>query len=81
MLGGFSFCSLEHALYLYPMLIHHASIGGGLLVGGIIMLIGAACVTIFYVSGYWRRICYIVFILIKVRPILSLPYKATGRYG
>ncbi|MCL2710385.1 MAG: apolipoprotein N-acyltransferase [Planctomycetaceae bacterium] len=42
-LGGFSFCSLEHAFYLYPPLIQFASIGGSLLVGGIIMFVGAAC--------------------------------------
>jgi len=46
-LGGFSFCSLEHAFYQYPILIQFASIGGSLLVGGIIMLIGAAFVTMF----------------------------------
>ena len=42
MLGGFSFCALEHTLYLYPLLIQFASIGGSLLVGGIIMFLGAA---------------------------------------
>ena len=45
-LGGFSFCALEHAFYLYPPLIQFASIGGGLLVGGIIMFLGAALLTL-----------------------------------
>ncbi|MDR2755764.1 MAG: apolipoprotein N-acyltransferase [Planctomycetaceae bacterium] len=41
-LGGFSFCSLEHALYRQPLLIQIADIGGGYFVGGLIMLIGSA---------------------------------------
>lgn len=41
-LGGFSFCSLEHALYRQPLLIQIADIGGGYLVGGMIMMIGSA---------------------------------------
>ncbi|MDR3198723.1 MAG: apolipoprotein N-acyltransferase [Planctomycetaceae bacterium] len=41
-LGGFSFCSLEHALYRQPLLIQIADIGGGYLVGGMIMLTGSA---------------------------------------
>ncbi|MDR2117785.1 MAG: apolipoprotein N-acyltransferase [Planctomycetaceae bacterium] len=41
-LGGFSFCSLEHALYRQPLLIQIADIGGGYFVGGMIMLIGSA---------------------------------------
>jgi apolipoprotein N-acyltransferase len=40
-LGGFSFCSLEHALYRQPLLIQIADIGGGYLVGGMIMFIGS----------------------------------------
>jgi apolipoprotein N-acyltransferase len=40
--GGFSFCALEHAFYQYPACIQLASIGGSMLVGGAIMLIGAA---------------------------------------
>jgi len=47
LLGGFSFCSLEHAFYLYPLLIQLASIGGSLLVGGAIMFLGAALCEIF----------------------------------
>ncbi|MDR1140309.1 MAG: apolipoprotein N-acyltransferase, partial [Planctomycetaceae bacterium] len=39
-LGGFSFCSLEHALYRQPLLIQIADIGGGYFVGGMIMLVG-----------------------------------------
>ncbi|MDR0610836.1 MAG: apolipoprotein N-acyltransferase [Planctomycetaceae bacterium] len=42
LLGGFSFCSLEHALYRQPLLIQIADIGGGYLVGGMIMMIGSA---------------------------------------
>jgi apolipoprotein N-acyltransferase len=41
LLGGFSFCSLEHALYRQPLLIQIADIGGGYLVGGMIMFVGA----------------------------------------
>ncbi|GHT20680.1 apolipoprotein N-acyltransferase [Planctomycetales bacterium] len=40
--GGFSFCALEHSFYQVPLLIQTASIGGQYLVGGLIMLTGAA---------------------------------------
>jgi apolipoprotein N-acyltransferase len=42
-LGGFSFCALEHAFYRYPMLIQFESLGGSFLVGGMIMFVGATC--------------------------------------
>ncbi|MDR0704073.1 MAG: apolipoprotein N-acyltransferase [Planctomycetaceae bacterium] len=41
-LGGFSFCSLEHALYRQPLLIQIADLGGGYLVGGMMMMMGSA---------------------------------------
>ena len=41
LLGGFSFCALEHAFYLYPSCVQLASIGGSMLVGGTIMFTGA----------------------------------------
>lgn len=41
LLGGFSFCSLEHALFRQPKFIQVADIGGQYLVGGMIMLVGA----------------------------------------
>jgi apolipoprotein N-acyltransferase len=47
-LGGFSFCALEHAFYRYPACIQLASIGGSMLVGGAIMFIGAACLSAFF---------------------------------
>ena len=65
MLGGFSFCALEHAFYQYPMLIQFASLGGSLLVGGVIMFIGAACLTRSYNSG--RRQENTVFITTKAQ--------------
>ncbi|MCL2004761.1 MAG: apolipoprotein N-acyltransferase [Planctomycetaceae bacterium] len=54
-LGGFSFCAIEHAFYLYPPLIQLASIGGSLLLGGIIMFLGAAAVSICSVSAPGRE--------------------------
>jgi len=62
-LGGFSFCALEHAFYQYPILIEAASIGGSLLVGGIVMFLGAVFLTCFYLSGRWR-IAYLAFFLV-----------------
>ena len=49
-LGGFSFCALEHAFYRYPLLIQLASLGGSFLVGGMIMFVGAAILTCFSVK-------------------------------
>jgi apolipoprotein N-acyltransferase len=46
-LGGFSFCALEHCLYRHPFFIQPASIGGQYLVGGIIMFYGAVLATAF----------------------------------
>ncbi len=40
LLGGFSFCSLEHALYLKPKLLQIADLGGGYLVGAMIVAVG-----------------------------------------
>lgn len=40
LLSGFSFCALEHALYLKPRLIQIAELGGQYLVGAVIILIG-----------------------------------------
>ena len=52
-LGGFSFCALEHTFYLYPVLIQLASVGGSLLVGGGIMLLGASlCVPCLFVVNF-----------------------------
>jgi apolipoprotein N-acyltransferase len=47
LLGGFSFCSLEHTLYCQPILIQIADIGGGYFVGGMIMLAGSGIGTVF----------------------------------
>ena len=65
-LGGFSFCALEHALYLYPSLIQFAAIGGSTFVGGIIMLIGAACVTCFHIPQLHCKVGYVVFVLVPL---------------
>ncbi|MDR1925171.1 MAG: apolipoprotein N-acyltransferase [Planctomycetaceae bacterium] len=46
--GGFSFCSLEHLLFVQPVLIQIADIGGGYLVGGMIMFVGAGLGTILF---------------------------------
>ena len=72
-LGGFSFCAIEHAFYLYPSLIQLASIGGSLLLGGIIMFLGAAIVNgaeiarlrIFTIK-YTARILLVLAILLLV---------------
>ena len=41
-LTGFSFCSLEHALYLHPVMIQTAEWAGEYTVGALIVLIGTA---------------------------------------
>lgn len=41
LLSGFSFCALEHALYLKPRFIQIADIGGQYFVGAMIMLVGS----------------------------------------
>lgn len=41
-LTGFSFCSLEHTLYLHPVMIQTAEWAGEYTVGALIMLIGTA---------------------------------------
>jgi apolipoprotein N-acyltransferase len=66
LLGGFSFCALEHAFYLYPSLIQLASMGGSLLVGGMIMFLGAAGLTYFCVPDYRRKTIGIVFALLML---------------
>ncbi|MDR0338067.1 MAG: apolipoprotein N-acyltransferase [Planctomycetaceae bacterium] len=53
LLGGFSFCSLEHALYRQPLLIQIADIGGGYFVGGMVMLIGSGIAL--GVGSLWTR--------------------------
>ncbi|MDR1268093.1 MAG: apolipoprotein N-acyltransferase [Planctomycetaceae bacterium] len=58
-LGGFSFCSLEHALYRQPLLIQIADIGGGYLVGGIIMLIGSGVGSLRIRNGSVNRNRYV----------------------
>ncbi|MDR1485304.1 MAG: apolipoprotein N-acyltransferase [Planctomycetaceae bacterium] len=50
MLGGFSFCSIEHLVYSVPVLIQIADIGGGYFVGGMIMSVGAGLGTILFAS-------------------------------
>ncbi len=40
LLGGFSFCSLEHALYLQPKFIQIADIAGQYTVGAMLMFVG-----------------------------------------
>ncbi|MDR2643338.1 MAG: apolipoprotein N-acyltransferase [Planctomycetaceae bacterium] len=50
LLGGFSFCSIEHLLFATPILIQIADIGGGYLVGGMIMSVGAGIGTILFAS-------------------------------
>gem|GEM_PF-1496339 len=51
--GGFSFCAIEHAFYLYPRLIQWASVGGSMLVGGMIMFLGAVVVE--WITSYQYR--------------------------
>jgi apolipoprotein N-acyltransferase len=46
LLGGFSFCSIEHLLFANPILIQIADLGGGYFVGGMIMSVGTGIGTI-----------------------------------
>jgi apolipoprotein N-acyltransferase len=46
LLGGFSFCSIEHLLSANPVLIQIADIGGGYFVGGMVMSVGTGIGTI-----------------------------------
>jgi apolipoprotein N-acyltransferase len=48
LLGGFSFCSIEHLLFAIPILIQIADIGGEYLVGGMIMSVGTGIGTILF---------------------------------
>ena len=74
-LGGFSFCSLEHALYLYPACIQLASIGGGLLVGGGIVLCGALIASVFFQRNAEAAVhCVIAAILVFVFPVSMMGY-------
>ena len=49
-LGGFSFCSLEHALYLKPKFLQLASIGGGYLVAAMIVAVGTGIGTLWPIA-------------------------------
>lgn len=49
LMGGFTFCSLEHALYLQPLLIQSASIWGEFGVGFLIVMIGTVPVSLVFV--------------------------------
>jgi apolipoprotein N-acyltransferase len=50
LLGGFSFCSIEHLLFSFPVLIQIADIGGSYFVGGMIMAVGAGMGTILFAT-------------------------------
>ncbi|GHT35382.1 apolipoprotein N-acyltransferase 1 [Planctomycetales bacterium] len=54
-LGGFSFCALEHCLYRHPFFIQPAFFGGQYLVGGMIMFYGAA-VSMAFSPAAWQRV-------------------------
>ena len=77
-LGGFSFCSLEHAFYRADssewalILIQFASIGGSLLVGGVTMFFGATFLTCLSVPGWWRKIVSTIFIFLPSMYLLLL---------
>jgi len=62
---------------LHPPLIQFASIGGSLLVGGIIMLVGAATITCFSVRKRYFKIGSIVFFLIPT--LLFFPFVGLVR--
>jgi apolipoprotein N-acyltransferase len=53
LLGGFSFCALEHALYRFPVLIQMASFGGEYLVGGLMMFFGSIAAGI--IKESWKN--------------------------
>ena len=83
-LGGFSFCALEHAFYLHPECIQLASVGGNMLVGGMVFW-GGALIT----SGFFQRktkamlCCFVAAILVLGLPPL-LGYhliEAKQKYG
>ncbi|MDR0392374.1 MAG: apolipoprotein N-acyltransferase [Planctomycetaceae bacterium] len=50
LLGGFSFCSVEHLLSSFPILIQISDIGGGYFTGGMIMSVGGGVGTILFAS-------------------------------
>lgn len=52
LLGGFSFCSIEHLLYNFPILIQIADLGGGYFVGGMIMSVGVGVGTILFTTFF-----------------------------
>ncbi|MDR2170388.1 MAG: apolipoprotein N-acyltransferase [Planctomycetaceae bacterium] len=60
LLGGFSFCSIEHLLFSEPLLIQVADIGGGYFVGGMIMSVGTGAGTILFMyilPKYFPQLC------------------------
>jgi apolipoprotein N-acyltransferase len=77
-LGGFSFCALEHAFYQDPMLIQLAGIGGSLLVGGVIMFFGAAMITSFTVRPRITRGPIHLFLYRCATCTVSLGFLQTG---
>ena len=81
LLGGFSFCALEHAFYLYPPIIQWASIGGSSLVGGIIMFLGAALITLLAMCRHFVPAFFIIPFLFGLFLVPTIPFFQTLVHG